>query len=159
MDGFISETARQGAFFILFALLSFFGFEEIFLSFHFLRRFMHTAVESQHSNLWCHQDLQPGAAAWTTNQTFCRFIQCLLDHTQISLIFFVAPWDLSYDMGMCPVMSRKSSWVSCFLFVCSHSPTCWLGDLYFASLEVYFGGATYQAVVDNNEWQKTNSSG
>lgn len=118
MDGFISETARQGVFFVV---VVFFGFEEIFLSFHFLKRFMHTAVETQHSNLWCHQDLQPGGAAWTTNQTFCRFIQCLLDHTQISFIYFVILWDLSYGMGMCPVISKKkSSCVSC-CFICVQS--------------------------------------
>ena len=104
MHEFISETARQGALFICFVVV-FAAFEEKkFPSFHFLKRFMHTALESQLCNLWCHQDELPGAAAWTTNQTLCRFIQCLLELSHTTMLHLaVALWVLSYGTECSPL--------------------------------------------------------
>lgn len=52
-------------------------------------------------------------------------------------------------MGMCPV-----------IFVCSHSPRCWLGDLYFVSFEVYWGGGLFRVwYTIMNDRKLTNYSG
>jgi len=151
MDGLISETAGEGAFYL--SVLVFSSFEENFLSFHFLKRLMHTASEGLHPNLWCHRDLLPGAAAWTTSQTLCRVIRCLLGLSRTDKLHFaVTHWDLSYVTEMCTVIPRKSS---CVLSHASLSPRC------LSVLSVIRGaqGVTSLAVEDNNDWQKTNSSG
>lgn len=131
-----SVKMLEKVFFLFYVFFA--AFEEIFPSLHFLKRFMHTASESQHSNLWCHQDLLPGAAAWTTNQTLCIFIQCLLEisHTN-KPPFAVALWVVIQE---CAPLSPENypGWCLCHAF---HFCVVILQGVHMhvVSLEVYRG--------------------
>lgn len=85
--------------------------EEFFPSFHFLKRFMHTASESEHLNLWCHQDLLLLHGQWMKPSVYL-FNVCWRSGDTNKLPFVGALWVMTQE---CASLSPENDpgWCLC----------------------------------------------